>query len=142
MSVDASQGRKRAPEQVGRLRNPLAKARGLGSAKEGVKHFTAQRLTAVALALLMPWFVWLIFSLLGADYLTVRLTLAQPLNAALLIALVSALLYHSKLGLQVVAEDYIHTPWMEVALQILNILVNALAAIVAIVALGRIVFAG
>ncbi|MBB5206964.1 succinate dehydrogenase, hydrophobic membrane anchor protein [Chiayiivirga flava] len=141
MNVDAHQGRKRAPEQVGRLRNPLAKARGLGSAKDGVKHFTMQRLTAVALALLMPWFVWLVFSLLGADYLTVRLTLAQPLNAALLIALVSALLYHSKLGLQVVAEDYIHTPWMEVSLQVLNFLVNALAAIVAIVAIGRIVFA-
>lgn len=142
MSVGTDLGRKRAPEEPGRLRNPLAKARGLGSAKEGVKHFTMQRLTAVALAFLMPWFVWLVFSLLGADYLTVRLTLAQPLNASLLIALVSALLYHSKLGLQVVAEDYIHIPWLEVTLQLLNILVNALAAIVAIVAVGRIVFAG
>lgn len=141
MSVGADLGRKRAPEEPGRLRNPLAKARGLGSAKEGVRHFTMQRLTACALLVLLPWFVYLVFSLLGADYLTVRLTLAKPLNAALLIALVSTMLYHSKLGLQVVAEDYIHTPWMEVALQILNILVNALAAIVAIVAVGRIVFA-
>ena len=30
------------------LRTPLAKVRGLGSAKEGTEHFWRQRLTAVA----------------------------------------------------------------------------------------------
>lgn len=140
MSADTELGRKRAPTEHGRLRAPLARARGLGSAKDGVRHFTVLRLTSVALALLMPWFVWLVFSLLGADYLTVRLTLAQPLNASLLVAFVFSMLYHSKLGLQVVAEDYIHVPWQEVTLQVLNIFVNALAAIVAIVAIGRLVF--
>ena len=124
------------------LRTPLKRVRGLGSAKDGVGHFLMLRLTSVALLLLTPWFIWRVFSLLGADYMTVRLTLAQPLDAALLVAFVFAMLYHSKLGLQVVAEDYIHTPWQEVTLQILNIFVNALAAIVAIVAIGRIVFAG
>lgn len=124
------------------LRTPLKRVRALGSAKDGVGHFIALRLTSVALLLLTPWFIWRVFSLLGADYMTVRLTLAQPLDASLLAAFVLAMLHHSKLGLQVVAEDYIHTPWQEVTLQILNIFVNALAAIVAIVALGRIVFIG
>ena len=40
------------------LRTPLARARGLGSGKTGTGHFWVQRVTAVALALLVPWLVW------------------------------------------------------------------------------------
>ena len=39
------------------LRSPLGKVRGLGSAKEGVAHWWAQRMTAVALVPLLIWFV-------------------------------------------------------------------------------------
>ena len=35
------------------LRSPLGKVRGLGSAKEGVAHWWAQRMTAVALVPLL-----------------------------------------------------------------------------------------
>ena len=125
----------------GDLRAPLARVRGLGSAKDGTHHFWVQRLTAVVLMLLTPWFAWLVLRLLPADYMTVRLTLAQPLNATLLLAYVLAMFWHAKLGLLVVVEDYIHVRWQEMTLQILIILACALGALASIVAIGRIVFA-
>ena len=63
------------------LRDPLAQARGLGSAKDGLHHWWVQRLTAVALIGLVPWFVWLVLELVGADQYTVSATIGQPLNA-------------------------------------------------------------
>lgn len=122
------------------LRAPLARVRGLGSAKDGTHHFWVQRLTAVMLLLLTPWFLWLLVSLLPADYATVRLTLGQPLNATLLLAFVLAMFWHAKLGLQVVVEDYVHVRWQELALQILIIFACALGALASIVAIGRLVF--
>jgi succinate dehydrogenase / fumarate reductase membrane anchor subunit len=100
-----------------------------------------QRLTAVALALLTPWFVWLAVSLLGADHMTVRLTLAQPLTATLMLAFVIAAFWHAKLGVQVVIEDYVHAPGLEFAAQIAVNFLCALGAIASIVAIGRIAFA-
>lgn len=121
------------------LRDPLAQARGLGSAKDGVRHWWLQRLTAIALALLSPWFVWLAVSLIGADRMTVRLTLAQPLTATLMIAFVLALFWHAKLGVQVVIEDYVQPRWLEVALQVAVSFACLLGAIASVLAIGRIV---
>ena len=123
-----------------RLRDPLAHVRGLGSARGGTHHWWVQRLTAVALALLTPWFLWLSVSLLGTDYLTMRLTLAQPLNAVLMTAWVVALFWHAKLGVQVVIEDYVHTPALEFAAQIAVNFLCVLGAIASLVAIGRIAF--
>jgi succinate dehydrogenase / fumarate reductase, membrane anchor subunit len=124
------------------LRHPIAVARGLGAAKDGTHHFWIQRLTAVALMLLSPWFVWLLLSLIGADYATIRLSLAQPVTATLLLAFIIALFWHVKLGLQVVVEDYIHVKGLEFALQIAITFACLLAVLASVVALGRIVFAG
>ena len=41
-------------------RTPLARVRGLGSAKEGAEHFWRQRLTAVANIFLVAFLVWLL----------------------------------------------------------------------------------
>ena len=123
-----------------RLRDPLARARGLGSAKGGTHHWWVQRLTAVALALLTPWFLWLALSLVGADHMTVRLTLAQPVTATLMLAFVISAFWHAKLGLQVVIEDYVHAPGLEFAAQIAVNFLCALGAIASIVAIGRIAF--
>lgn len=101
------------------LRTPLGKAIGLGSAQSGAHHWWMQRVTAVALIPLALWFVWALMSLLGADQATVQAWISQPLNAAMLMALVIAMFYHAQLGLQVVIEDYVHTGWLEISLQIL-----------------------
>jgi succinate dehydrogenase / fumarate reductase membrane anchor subunit len=124
------------------LSHPLARARGLGSAKNGTHHWWVQRLTAVALALLSPWFVWMAVSLGGADLAMVRAALAQPVNAVLMLAFVLSLFWHARLGLQVVIEDYIHTHWLEVTLQIVVLFAYVLAALASAIALGRIVFTG
>ena len=100
------------------LRHPLATARGLGSAKGGTGHWWVLRLSSIALLLLTPWFVVWALGLVGADQYGVRQSLAQPLNASLMIAFVLSLFWHSQLGLQVVIEDYVHG-WMEWALQVL-----------------------
>ena len=57
------------------MRTPLKNARGLGSAKHGTHHFIIQRITAVALLVLVIYFVALLVSLLGADYASARAAL-------------------------------------------------------------------
>jgi len=102
------------------MRNPLATARGRGSAKSGVHHWFAQRLTAVLLVALVGWLIYALLALAGADYEAARAFLARPLNAALAILLLVALFYHAMLGLQVVIEDYVHAPATELVLHFLT----------------------
>lgn len=121
------------------MRDPLAIARGLGSAKDGVNHWWMQRVTALALLILAPWFIYFAVSLIGADQYSVRAAIAQPFNATLLVSFMIAMCWHARLGLQVVVEDYVHG-WMEWTLQILIKFAYAIAAIAAVIAIGRIVF--
>jgi succinate dehydrogenase / fumarate reductase membrane anchor subunit len=122
------------------LRDPIAVARGLGSAKSGTGHWWMQRLTSAALLLLTPWFLTLLHGLIGQEQYVVRDTLGHPLNASLMVAWLLALFWHSQLGLQVVIEDYVHG-WLEVALQVAVRLLCALGAIASVIATCRIAFA-
>lgn len=121
------------------LRTPLGRVRGLGSAKHGSGHWWVQRLTALLLVVTLPWFVWLLLSTAGADFVTLRLTLAQPFNAVMLVLLVIGGFWHAQLGLQVVIEDYIHGG-LEIALQILVKFACLAAGIASVIAIGRIAF--
>jgi succinate dehydrogenase / fumarate reductase membrane anchor subunit len=105
------------PGQEG-LRTPLKVARGLGAAKTGVHHWWVQRVTAIALIPLSIWFLFLIGGLMGAGYPMVLAAIAQPVHAIFLMVLGVCLFWHGALGLQVVIEDYVHTRWLEVTLQI------------------------
>ncbi len=89
-------------------RSELGRARGLGSAKSGVEHWWAERLTSVALVPLTVWFVVSVLRLLGHDQPTVAHFIARPWNATLMILLVVMTFHHTHLGLQVIYEDYIH----------------------------------
>ncbi|HQT86157.1 MULTISPECIES: succinate dehydrogenase, hydrophobic membrane anchor protein [Acidiphilium] len=91
------------------MRSPLGRARGMGSAKSGLGHWWAQRLTAMALLPLSLYFVLSVFLLEGADQAAMLRYMAEPWNGVLFIALIAALFYHLQLGLQVVIEDYIHS---------------------------------
>jgi succinate dehydrogenase / fumarate reductase membrane anchor subunit len=99
-----------------RMRSPLGRAIGLGSAKEGVEHWWAQRVTAIALVPLSLWFVSAVIGLIGADLETVQNWVSQPLAAILLVLLLIAMFYHASLGLQVVIEDYVHTELVKLGL--------------------------
>ena len=101
-----------------RMRSPLGRALGLGSAKEGVEHWWLQRITAAALVPLSIWFVIAIIRLVGADIETVREWVSTPMPAILLVLLLIATFWHASLGLQVVVEDYVHTPLAKLGLVI------------------------
>ena len=120
------------------LRTPLARARGLGSGKTGTEHFWVQRVTAIALALLVPWLLYVLVSMAGADAATATAILHRPLNAILMIAFVVAMFWHAKLGIQVVIEDYVHTRASEVTLHLLNTFLCTLGAIASVYAIVRI----
>jgi len=96
--------------------NPLARARGRGSAKSGVHHWYVQRASAILLILLTAWLIYALLTLAGAEYAEARIFLAIPFNAACFALLLVALLYHAMLGLQVVIEDYVHRPALEAVL--------------------------
>ena len=93
---------------AGGLKHPISRARGLGSAHEGVHHWKMQRITAVANAILGLWLVYSIINLAGASYTDVREWLAVPFNAIMMIFFVMSSFYHAVLGGQVIVEDYIH----------------------------------
>ena len=122
------------------LRDPLAVARGLGSARNGTGHWWQLRLTSIALLFLAPWFLVLLHGLVGADRYTVQLVLSRPLNASLMIAWLLSVFWHAQLGLQVVIEDYVHGR-AEWALQIMVRFLCAVGAIASVLAVCRIVFA-
>jgi succinate dehydrogenase / fumarate reductase membrane anchor subunit len=90
------------------MRTALGRVRHLGSAKEGVQHWWAQRLTALALVPLVLWFVASIAFLAGADHGAFVAWVARPFNAVLMVVLLAAGFHHAQLGLQVVIEDYVH----------------------------------
>ena len=104
---------------VTRMRSPLGRAIGLGSAKEGVEHWWLQRITAVALVPLSLWFVIAIIRLVGADSDGVRDWVGNPLPAIMLVLLLIATFYHAALGLQVVIEDYIHAELTKLGLVVI-----------------------
>ncbi|MEZ5462960.1 succinate dehydrogenase, hydrophobic membrane anchor protein [Dokdonella sp.] len=124
--------------QSDKYRHPIKNARGLGSAKDGVHHFMVQRVTAVALLALCVYVVYLLVSLIGSDYQAARAAVAHPCNATLLVAFLVAMFWHGQLGMQVVIEDYVHTPWLALTSQLVVKFVCALAALASIFAVVRI----
>ncbi|HEX3485960.1 MAG TPA: succinate dehydrogenase, hydrophobic membrane anchor protein [Micropepsaceae bacterium] len=103
-----------------RLRTPLAKIEGLGSAKAGTLHFWHQRMTAVALVPLSIWFAASALAYVGADQGAVATYFAEPLNAVPMFLFIIASTYHMSLGMQIIIEDYIHQEGQKIAALMLN----------------------
>ena len=123
-------------------RTPLARARGLGSAKDGVHHWWVQRLTAIALIPLVVWFADSLVMLSGADYAVVRAWIGSPLVMVLLILTIGIGLHHGQLGMQVVIEDYVGNDGWKLALIVIVKFIAVLFGLGAIVAILRIGFGG
>ena len=102
------------------IRTPLGKVRGLGSAKHGAGHFIAQRVSAVGLVFLVPWFLISLIGAVRGGYDHALGWVADPINAVLVLLAVGASLYHMRLGMQVVVEDYIGKHSTKNILLILN----------------------
>ncbi|MEL6474464.1 MAG: succinate dehydrogenase, hydrophobic membrane anchor protein [Pseudomonadota bacterium] len=89
------------------FQTPAKAARGLGSAKEGTGHYIKQRVSAIALIFLVPWFLFSVIGAARSGYTGALEWVAQPLTAILLILTFGAAFYHMRLGMQVVIEDYL-----------------------------------
>lgn len=116
-------------------RSPLARVRGLGSAKTGTSHWWMQRVTAVALIPLSYWLITFLNLSLNAPYQQTVEWLAIPLNTLCIVAWVLAVFYHAALGLQVVIEDYIAAEGVKIAAVWtvnMSFLLLALAALIAV----------
>ncbi len=96
------------------------KVRGLGASGAGTSDYIRLRVTAIALLFLVPWFLYSIVDACRVGYAGAIDWVAQPINAILLILTLSAALYHMRLGLQTVIEDYISKSGSRQALMILN----------------------
>ncbi|PCJ99395.1 MAG: succinate dehydrogenase, hydrophobic membrane anchor protein [Zetaproteobacteria bacterium] len=94
---------------------PLKIAKNHGSAHEGTEHWLQQKITALAQIPLVLWLIWSIIGLQGASYAEFTAWMGQPVNAILMIILISSVMLHAKLGAQVVVEDYISTEWFKMA---------------------------
>ena len=123
------------------LRSPLARAGGLGSAKDGVEHWWRQRLTAVALAPLALWFIASMVVHGGDDYFEFTAWLRTPFSTLMMALLVAAAFHHSALGLQVIIEDYVHSAAKIPALITMRISCIVLAA-TGILAVLRVALSG
>jgi succinate dehydrogenase / fumarate reductase membrane anchor subunit len=121
---------------------PLARARGLGAAREGSRGWWRQRVTAIALIPLGLWFAVSAALLPGTDYAAFVRWLTSPWNSILLISMMIASFYHAMLGMQVVIEDYVHSDWLKLISILAMKLVLAFLALTAFFALLRIVFSG
>lgn len=124
------------------MKTPLGQVRGLGSAKEGAGHFVGQRVSAIAMLFLVPWFLYSLIGAAGAGYEGAVAWVAQPVNAILVILTLGAAFYHMRLGMQVVIEDYISKSGTKIALLILNTFVPLLLFVASVYSVLRIGLAG
>jgi len=123
-------------------RSPFDQTQGLGSARGGVGHWWAQRVTAVALVPLTLWFAAALMSHARSDYGALVLWLREPVTTVFMVLLLIALFYHMALGLRVAAEDYLHSERVRIPTVITIDLVSFALATTGVIATLRIFLGG
>jgi succinate dehydrogenase / fumarate reductase membrane anchor subunit len=121
------------------LRSPVGRVLGLGAAKDGVEHWWTQRISAVALAVLAPWCLISLLVMGHFDYDSVAKWMSRPVNATLLVIFIPTLVYHSKLGIQVVIEDYVGGA-LKVTSLLLSTFAHVIVGVLGILAVLKIAF--
>ena len=121
------------------MTSPLKSAKGLSSAKHGLSHWIAQRVTAITLVPLTIWFVSLVAFMQNSNYDTAIETVSNPLNATLFLLLIIATFWHAQLGLQVVIEDYISNKMTRMTLIIITKFILAIIGVLSALSVLRIV---
>jgi succinate dehydrogenase / fumarate reductase membrane anchor subunit len=121
-------------------RTPLARVRGLGSAKTGTAHFWHQRVTAVANVPLTIAFVLIVIALLGRNHAAAQQILASPLVAIVILLFIGSVTYHMRIGMQVIIEDYVHEESAKLALIMLNTFVAVAVALASAYAIFKLSF--
>ena len=120
------------------LKDPMVRARGLGSAHAGLHHWISQRVTAVLLLPLTLWLCWSMVGIVHMDYTAFTVWLREPWNTILMLLTVATMFYHAVLGNQVVIEDYIHTEAFLIIKMLAMRFVFLIAAIASIYAILKV----
>lgn len=102
------------------MRTPLGRVRSLGSARSGTQDFFRQRITAIAMILLIIPGTVIIMKILGSNQATASQILGNPAVAIIMVLFIVASVWHMRIGMQVVLEDYIHDEKLKLALIISN----------------------
>ena len=123
------------------FRPPLAKVRGLGSAKEGTEHFIKQRASAASNLILVTLFIGIVVALVGDTFLEVRLAFSNWLVALVVLGTMLSVTYHMRLGMQVIIEDYVHHEIGRPVLLLANTLFCAFIALACAFAILKMGFA-
>ncbi len=76
----------------------------------GSLHWKWQRITAMLLVPLTIWFMFSIVHYTDSEFDVLAAWIARPWVAVSLVLYLAAMFWHAWLGVQVVIEDYIHSP--------------------------------
>ncbi len=118
------------------MRTPLGRVRNLGSSHSGTKDFWRQRLTAVAMIVLVVPMIVVVMILLGRNQAGAAQILGSPLIAIIMLLFITASIWHMKIGMQVVIEDYIH----DEKLKLVSIMANNFFSITVALAAAYAIF--
>jgi succinate dehydrogenase / fumarate reductase membrane anchor subunit len=124
------------------LRTPLSRVRGLGAAGEGTDHFWKQRLTAIANIPLMLLFVGYMIAGLQTDHAGFTGMLASPVGASLFILMIVSGIFHMRLGMQTIIEDYVHSEGSKLACLMANTFFCVVAGLIGVISVLMIAFGG
>ena len=135
MSYTESRGSPKPPS----MRTPLGRVRNLGAAHAGTTDFWRQRITGVAMTLLIMPVIVVILMLIGRNQAGAAQILGSLPIAIILLLFIIASTWHMKIGMQVVIEDYVHNEKVKLASVMANnffCVAVALASIYAILKLS------
>ncbi len=82
------------------------RANGLGSGKSGTEHFWRMQVSSVALAILIPLFIFTFGRIVGGTHAEVTAYFARPFPAIIAGLTIVTGFLHFKNGAQVMIEDY------------------------------------
>lgn len=116
----------------------IGRVRGLGSSHQGTHHWLLSRLTAVGNLVLIPWLLISLALLPDHSFATAHAWAARPLVSTGLVLILVNTVYHARLGVQVMLEDYIHEEAGKVAAWLFINIVPFAAAAFGIVSVIRI----
>ena len=102
------------------MRTPLGRVRNLGAAHSGTSDFWRQRITGVAMTLLMIPVIVIVMMLLGRNQAGAAQILGSLPIAVILLLFIFASAWHMKIGMQVVIEDYVHNEKLKLTAIMLN----------------------
>jgi len=123
------------------MRTPFGKVRGLGSAKSGAEHWLLERVLALASLPLTLFLAIFILVHLGAARADIVASVSHPVIAGLLALSLIAILWHMKLGMRAIIEDYVHGEAARFILLLLNSTYTILLGVAAISAILKLSFA-